>query len=476
MYKILIYDSFETTARRMTSALQDNCLLTCKSNKKEFQAEIKEHQYDLVFLDIDLSNGQSMGLLKEIHGKDPFLPIILTSKSEKAEIIVKALNNGASDFLVHPVSPERISIAVDKAIEIRDQRFEIAYHRRKQDVVYDFGEVIAESKRMKKILGSLKRFAKTDSTILITGDTGTGKSFLSGTVHFNSPRRKKPFVKINCANIPENLLESELFGHEKGAFTSADKQRIGRFEQAGGGTIFLDEIGDMNLGLQTKLLRVLEEKSFERVGGNKTIFSDVRIIAATNKDLVHQVKLDLFREDLYYRINVLPVALPSLKERRECIVPLANLLLKKSCTSMRREIGSFSKESAALIEGYDWPGNIRQLANTIERAVILEDGAEIQADSLSLPEKTQSRQEGDQGDTFGNGEHSDFLEKRNSLAEQEKDLILRVLRECLWVQKNAAEKLGISPRALNYKVKKFEITHPHWRRNKKSATKSLKKS
>ena len=476
MYKILIYDSLETAAGRMTSALRDRCFLTCKSNKKEFQAEIKAQQYDLVFLDVDLSNGKSMALLNEIHGKDPFLPIILTSKSEKAELIVSAINNGASDFLVHPFSPERINIAVDKAIENRDQRFEIAYHRRKQDVVYDFAEVIAESKGMKKILVSLKRFAKTDSTILITGDTGTGKSFLSGTVHFNSPRRKKPFVKINCANIPENLLESELFGHEKGAFTSADKQRIGRFEQASGGTIFLDEIGDMNIGLQTKLLRVLEEKSFERVGGNKTIFSDVRIIAATNKDLVHQVKLDLFREDLYYRINVLPVALPSLKERRECILPLANLLLKKCCTSMRREISSFSEGAVALMEGYNWPGNIRQLANTIERAVILEDGAEIRADNLSLPERIQARRGRDQADAAGNGEHSDYLEKRNSLAEQEKDLILRVLRECLWVQKNAAEKLGISPRALNYKVNKFGITHPHWRRNKKSATKRLKKT
>ena len=189
------------------------------------------------------------------------------------------------------MSKERINhLAVDRAIEIRDQRYEIAYHRRKQDVVYDFNDVVAKSPEMKEILKSLERFAMTDSTILITGDTGTGKSFLSGTVHFNSPRRKKPFVKINCANIPVDLLESELFGHEKGAFTGADKQRIGRFEQASGGTIFLDEIGEMNMGLQTKLLRVLEEKSFERVGGNKTIYADVRIIAATNKDLVRQVE------------------------------------------------------------------------------------------------------------------------------------------------------------------------------------------
>lgn len=467
MYKILIYDSFEETTARMRSALQDKCLLTCKSNKREFQGEILAQQYDLIFLDVDSSNGNSMEMLKEIHTKDPFLPIILTSNSEKAEIIVKAMNSGASDFLVYPVSSERINIAVDKALEIRDQRFEIAYHRRKQDVAYDFSGVIAASEEMNLIISSLKRFARTDSTILITGDTGTGKSFLSGTVHFNSPRMKKPFVKINCANIPENLLESELFGHEKGAFTGADKQRIGRFEQANGGTIFLDEIGDMNLSLQTKLLRVLEEKSFERVGGNKTIFSDVRIIAATNKDLVRQVELNLFREDLYYRINVLPICLPSLKERSECVLPLAYLLLKKSCKSMRRHIRGFSKRAEMLIQKYEWPGNIRQLANTIERAVILEDGIEIQDDSLSLPQKKYTERGRAQVDVLADGGLTVKKDKGSSLADQEKDLILKVLEECLWVQKNAAKKLGVSPRALNYKINKFGITHPHWRRNKR---------
>ena len=202
---------------------------------------------------------------------------------------------------------------------------------------------------MKEIIKSLERFAMTDSTILITGDTGTGKSFLSGTVHFNSPRRKKPFVKINCANIPIDLLESELFGHEKGAFTGADKQRIGRFEQASGGTIFLDEIGEMNMGLQTKLLRVLEEKSFERVGGNKTIYADVRIIAATNRDLVRQVEKGLVPGRSLLRINVLPIRLPSLRERRECLTPLAEVLLNKSCQSMHRDIRGFTAEAMASI-------------------------------------------------------------------------------------------------------------------------------
>lgn len=468
MYKILIFDRSGKTRPTLTSALEDRANLTSIKNESEFQEEIKTKQFDLIFLDNDSMNGHAVKILENMRSKDPFLPIIMTSETEKAEMIVKAMNSGASDFLVHPISPTRVNISFDKAIEIRDQYFEIAYHRRNQDVVYDFKDVVAYSPKMKAILISLERFAKTDSTILITGDTGTGKSFLSGTVHFNSPRRKKPFVKINCANIPEDLLESELFGHEKGAFTGADKQRIGRFEQASGGTIFLDEIGEMNINLQTKLLRVLEEKSFERVGGNKTIYSDVRIIAATNKNLVEQVAEGHFREDLYYRINVLPVTLPSLRERQECVMPLADLLLRKCCTSMNRKIVGFTDNSIAKIESYDWPGNIRQLANTIERAVILEDGKHIHSENLALPEKVMRK------NNSGFDLHiqesvmdSDDSESNGSLAGQEKDLILRVLEECLWVQKNAAQKLGVSPRALNYKINKLGITHPHWRRNKR---------
>lgn len=466
MYKILLFDTFEETRLSMTSALSERCTLTCKSNVEDFQTEIDARQYDVVFFDVDSLGGGSMKLLEAIHGKNPYLPIIITSKSEKAEIIVTAMNAGASDFLVYPLSKARINIAVDKAIEIRDHRYEIAYHRHRQDVVYDFRDVIAESASMKRILQSLQRFAGTDSTILITGDTGTGKSFLSGTVHFNSPRRKKPFVKINCANIPEDLLESELFGHEKGAFTGADKLRIGRFEQASGGTIFLDEIGEMNPGLQTKLLRVLEEKAFERVGGNKTIHSDVRIIAATNKNLVQQVEKGFFREDLYYRINVLPIRLPSLRERRECLLPLAHLLLKKCCQSMRREIHGFSVDVQRKIREYDWPGNIRQLSNAIERAVILEDDTIIRSASVSLPHIVKSTAQEMAGSSSTALQEGALASSGpGSLADQERKLILTVLEECLWVQKTAAAKLGVSPRSLNYKINKLGIRHPHWRRN-----------
>ena len=463
-----MYDSCSGSSELIGNALMNKCVLTIKNSDEEFQAEMNARNYDLVLLGVDEVDGSKMKMLETTHRRSPYTPIVITSANEKAELVVRAMNAGAIDFLVHPVSPERIAMAVERAIELRNHRHEIDYLRRRQDVVYDFKGVIANSVRMKSVLKTLKKFAGTDSTILITGDTGTGKSFLSGTVHFNSPRKKKPFVKINCANIPEDLLESELFGHEKGAFTSADKQRIGRFEQAGGGTIFLDEIGEISLSLQSKLLRVLEEKSFERVGGNKTIYANVRIIAATNKDLVRQVEAGKFREDLYYRINVLPVGLPPLRDRRECIMPLAERLLDRYCKSVSRSINGFSDDAREAILGYDWPGNIRQLANTIERAVILEEDDVINISNLALPPRRAGNNGSEQAVAVEKRRHSDQLGRSQnaSLAGHERDLIIQALEECLWVQKSAASTLGISPRALNYKIRKWGITHPHWRRNK----------
>ncbi len=464
---ILIFDSCSGNLAAISEALADTYRLTITNSEAEFQAEMDSRQFDLVMLGVDDLIGSRMKLLETTTGKSPYMPIVITSSNEKADLVVKAMNLGACDFLAPPISQERAQMAVKRALELRSQRHEIDYLRHRQDVVYDFNQVIARSAPMKAVLKVLKKFAGTDSTILITGDTGTGKSFLSGTVHFNSPRKAKPFVKINCANIPEHLLESELFGHEKGAFTSADKQRIGRFEQAAGGTIFLDEIGEISLNLQSKLLRVLEEKSFERVGGNKTIFSDVRIIAATNKDLVRQVDEGRFREDLYYRINVLPVRLPPLRERPDCIMPLTERLLNRYCQVVGRTIHGFSEAAVEAILGYDWPGNIRQLANTIERAVILEEQNQIQLANLALPPR-RNRDTGPPSFVLDRRRNSDRLaqDDNGSLAGQERELIIRALEEALWVQKNAAQRLGISPRALNYKIRKWRITHPHWRRNK----------
>ncbi len=450
---VLAYEWLPDSKKNIHKALADSSDIIFRNDPKSFKREMSKRQYDVIFMNVKEDHGNAFSLLDQTRTQTPHTPIIITSKSEKAELIVQAIKRGAFDFIAEPFSPTRIQLVVQKAIKQRELQNEIDYLRRKQDIVYDFDSIIAESSSFKKVITSLKKFSSTDSTILITGDTGTGKSFLSGSIHYNSPRRHKPFIKINCANIPEALLESELFGHEKGSFTGADKQRIGRFEQANGGTIFLDEIGEISMEIQTKLLRVLEEKAFERVGGNKTIKVDVRVIAATNKDLISQIKAGKLREDLYYRINVLPVKLPPLKDRPLCIEPLAARLLEKSCISLKKKVDGFSEDAIALIKSYHWPGNIRQLANTIERAVILEDSNLITTDSIQIPDFHGP----------GNGVSTTRVEP---LEIHEKDLILRALEESLWVQKNAAKRLGISPRALNYKINKFNITHPNWRRNK----------
>ena len=418
---------------------------------------LKKEEYEIILLSFQLKRCDSFTLLKQINQVSPQTPVIGLSDLEEADLIVRAVKKGAFDVIIKPFLKEKMLLAIERGLENRHLRNEIDYLKREQDIIYDFNRIIAFSPSIKRMISTLKKFAQTDSTILITGETGTGKSFLSGAVHYNSHRRNKPFIKINCANLPETLLESELFGHEKGAFTGANKTRVGRLEQAKDGTVFLDEIGEMSAALQAKLLRVLEEKSFERVGGNRTITSDVRIIAATNRKPEDQVSEGSFREDLYYRLNVLRVHIPPLRERHECIEPLSDYLLDKICRNLKKKINGFAPQVLGAFKSYSWPGNIRQLANTIERAAILEETAQIEQQHVILPDlKKIPSLSGD----------APTLRPAESLADKEKETILNALEECLWIQKDAARKLGITPRALNYKVKKFNITHARWRKNK----------
>ena len=426
-------------------------------DREEIPSVLKQTQFDVVIVGLNGADEGGLGILGKVAEWSSHTPVLAAGDSEEPSLIVKAIKGGAFDFVSRPFSREKLFVAIERAIENRSLRNEIDYLRRSQDVIYDFGQIIAFSPVMKRMIDTLKKFSQTDSTILVTGETGTGKSFLSGAVHFNSMRRTKPFIKINCANIPDNLLESELFGHEKGAFTGASKTRIGRLEQGKGGTVFLDEIGEMALGLQAKLLRFLEEKSFERLGGNRTIQSDVRLIAATNRDAEEQVREGKFREDLYYRLNVLRVHLPPLRERRECIPSLAKHLLNRSCRQLGKSIEGFAPHVLDRFIDYRWPGNIRQLANTIERAVILEDSEVIQPDSIHLPDAVIVPQPPPE---------CEAQTALRSLDGHERQMILNALEDCLWVQKDAAALLGISPRALNYKIKKFHITHARWRRNR----------
>ncbi len=453
MAAILIIEQDGTWRTRLVEALAPTHRLTfCKSPAKAV-APLRKAAYEVIICDLTAAREEAVEFIQDLVQEVPQSRIMVTSPEEKAEFIVRLIRLGVFDFIGKPYSVDRIRLAVSQAMENRSLKNEIDYLRRQQDVVYDFSKIIAKSRSMQQVMGTMKKLANTDSTVLVTGETGTGKSVLSGSMHFNSARRDKPFVKITCANIPETLLESELFGHEKGAFTGANKTRVGRLEQANGGTVFLDEIGELSPALQAKLLQVLEDKSFERVGGNRTIRSDIRIITATNRNLEQRVADRTFREDLYYRINVLRVHLPPLRERPDCIEPLAYHLLEKICRSVKKRVDGFSPEVITRFKSYSWPGNIRELSNVIERAVIIEDGLTIERDSVSLPEPVSGRQ---------SESRTDSLELNNN----ERSLILQALEESLWIQRDAAARLGITPRILNYKIKKFGITHPRWRKNK----------
>lgn len=324
--------------------------------------------------------------------------------------------------------------------------------------------LVSRSPEIKEIFSLIKKVAKSNATILIQGETGTGKELIAGLIQFISNRADKPFIKVNCAALPENLLESELFGHERGAFTGAYQTRVGKFEQADGGTLFLDEIGDMHLSTQAKILRVMQDQTFTRLGGNKTIKVDVRVIAATNKDLWQEIEAGRFRADLYYRLNVVTLHVPPLRQRREDIPLIAEFFRIKFSREIRKKIKGFSPETMELLKNHTWHGNIRELKNLVERAVLVaEDGAYISPKDLSMPGKdyfaaggTERRQ---------HPEDAVLIANTLNLNELEKQAILRALESRNWVQKDAAELLGISPRALNYKIQYHGITHSTWKKN-----------
>ena len=451
---ILIIGKVEAETRKLADALGGEYHISAAPNLKEATRRLGKETFSTIIYDL-ASEGSDLGrVLKTLQRLSPTTPVIVIGQVNDAQLIVGAIKAGAFDFVNKPYPPEKIKLSVQQALENRRLKNEIDYLRREQDVVYDYDRIIAVSPAMQKAMETIKKLARTDSTILVTGETGTGKSFLSGNIHFNSLRRHKPFIKVNCANIPETLLESELFGHEKGSFTGADKTRTGRFEQADGGTIFLDEFCELSFELQAKLLRAIEDKAFERLGGNKTIHSDTRIIAATNRDIELLVKEGTFRQDLYYRINVLRIHLPPLRERMECIEPLARYLLAKLSRSVKKHIESFEPQVIEMFRQYPWPGNIRQLSNTIERAILMEDDVVIRKENISLPTTDAL---------------SAARTKRPGLTlspDQERELISSALEANFWTQKDAARQLGITPRALNYRIKKLGITHSRWRKNR----------
>ncbi|HPA85779.1 MAG TPA: sigma-54 dependent transcriptional regulator, partial [Deltaproteobacteria bacterium] len=394
-------------------------------------------------------------LLKKIKGSNPSTSVIVMTGYASVDTAVVAMKNGAQDFVQKPFGLHELVQKVDDALALKRMKNEIDYLRHTQEnVIYRTSDIIGVSPSLKKVLSMAEKVAKADSTLLLTGETGVGKGLIAGAIHHNSNRADNNFVQVNCAALPQNILESELFGHERGAFTGAVKMRTGRFEQANMGTIFLDEIGDMDMTLQSKILRVLEEREFERLGGERTIKVDVRVIAATNQDLYQMVQEGKFREDLYYRINVVNIPIPPIRERKEDIEPLVRYFMKKYSLEFNKPDMEIDGYAIDLLKAYDWPGNVREIRNCVERAVLLAEGSVIRTGDISIP--VEPRIEKEKG---GNGGLS-------SLAMNEKEIILDALKKNDWVQKDAADTLGISKRVIHYKIRKYGITHPRWIKNR----------
>jgi two-component system NtrC family response regulator len=413
----------------------------------------KTSDLDLILTDMKMPEMDGIELLDQIKSVDPDLPVIMMTAHGTVDKAVEAMQKGAYTYVLKPFDNERLIIYVKKAISMYQLIKENRRLRHAVESQYRFGNIIGKSKKMRDIFDTIQKVAPTNATVLIEGESGTGKELVAQSIHFNSRRRERPFVAVNCSALAESLLESELFGHEKGSFTGAVATKKGRFELADGGTLFLDEIGELSPNLQVKLLRVLQEKVFERVGGVRTISVDIRIIAATNKDPQHEMQVGRFREDLYYRLNVVHIALPALKERQEDIRLLVNFFINKYASERKSAapVKGVDQEVDRLFYNYSWPGNIRELENVIERVMILCPGEIIRVSDLPKGFK----------DSVHNTLHLEGIpadaKLYDTLAMIEKAMIERALKISDNVQSHAAALLGIGKSGLNQKIKKFNL-------------------
>ncbi len=370
--KILVVDDDQNLLELVKMRLESESYeVTTASMEEDAIEAVKGQAFDLSILDLQLAHRDGISLMEELHLILPEIPVIILTAYGTIESAVEAMKRGAYSYLTKPFDPRDLLFQIERALENRRLTSEVHRLKGLLSERYDFSNIVARSEKMQKVLEAVAQIGKIDSTVYIHGESGTGKELIAKAIHLASERTAKPFVAINCAAIPEALLESKLFGHEKGAFTGAIRSTKGLFVQAHEGTIFLDEIGDMSLPIQAKLLRVLQERQFYPVGGEKIVEVDVRVIVATNKDLEAQVKHGLFREDLFYRIHVIPIYLPPLRERKEDIPPLAELFLKKFCQQMKKKIKRLSPPALQRLMLHDWPGNVRELENTIEYAVAM---------------------------------------------------------------------------------------------------------
>ena len=462
--RILVADDHDSLRRGVVRALKEaGHEVDEASNGNQAIELLHKGQFDVVLSDLKMGGSDGLDVLRTAKALHPAASVILMTGFGSVQTAVEAMKIGAFDFVQKPFEIEEMELRIAKALEHRRLTHEIDYLRHTQPDIYDFDRIVGASGALQRVLNVVKKVAQSNTTVLIRGETGTGKELIAGAIHHNSPRANRNFVRVNCAALQENLLESELFGHEKGAFTGADRQRVGRFEQADGGSLFLDEVGDMSPNTQAKILRVLQEHEFERLGGTRTLRCDVRIVAATNRNLAEMVATGEFREDLYYRLDVVSIDMPPLRERKEDIPELAQFFTKRFGGELNKKVQTLDPGAEKLLKRHNWPGNIRELENTIERAVLLAEGPMVRAEDLRLGELTPNEE---------TGEHPPVVKIPPTgipLEEIEKQAVIEALSMSNWVQKDAAELLSISPRVMNYKIKTLGIVLPRGRRSGRSA-------
>jgi len=449
---VLIVDDEVGTRESVKMILKNDYEVFLAKDAEEAFLQIKEHSPDVVLLDIILPDIDGLKVLEKVKESDPDLIVIMITATKTIKTAVEAMKLGAYDYVTKPFDIDELRLIISRSLSTQALEKEVKYLRKEIDKGFSIGNIIGKSKVMENIFKVVRLIADSKSTVLIMGESGTGKELISRAIHYNSNRKNFPFVTINCAAIPETLIESELFGHERGAFTNAIEKKLGRFEIAQHGTLFLDEIGELSLSTQAKILRFLEEKEFNRVGGSKTIKVDVRLITATNRDLNQLLKKGEFREDLYYRINVVPIVIPPLRERKEDIPMLLENFIKKFNAENNKNIKGISKEALELMMNYDWPGNVRELENLIERIIALTSNEYIQHNDLPFSLINIPKINGLKESVL-NGKVS-FLEAEE---EFEKGIILDALKRANYVQSHAAEMLRISRRILKYKMEKLGI-------------------
>jgi DNA-binding NtrC family response regulator len=449
---ILVVDDEEMSRFILREALTKRGYIVEEASDAESGLrKLRHHPYDLVLLDVQMPGLSGIDAIPKFKDIDPSVIIIMTTALGSKEMIMEAISRGALDYFVKPFRMEEMEVVVKRSLERRRLEVELQNLKEQISQTFRYENIIGTSGAIQEVLRLVGRVASTNATVLIWGETGTGKELVARAIHQNSSRKDKPMVKLNCAGIPEGLLESELFGFEKGAFTGAVERKLGKFELADQGTIFLDEIGDMNPGAQAKILRILQEMEFERLGGIKPIKIDVRVIAATNRDLTEAVKQGVFREDLFHRLNLFSIRMPELRQRVEDIPILAEHFLKEANARFERSIRSISGDAMTRLMKYEWPGNVRELKNTIERSVLITDGDVLT--SNFLPSHI-TNQVSDHPPA-----NAPILEMdlATTLRNLERQLIIDALERADGVQRKAAKFLGVTERVLWYKIKKLQI-------------------